>query len=335
MKGTSFIMTQESLLELTGMQVLGEEKNLHAVGTILGYPVLATADKKSLTLKFTVAGKNSDARKLNKKLREDPELKGKINVLNNLSGNVEANTLYVVISPADEADAKTLYPHVINSLEEAMKEFDSFFPPTLCAICNNENSDTLAMYGGILNIVHRECLENWVTEESKKFEDKEGDPKTFNGLIGGVVGGIVGALPALLVLVFFEYFVFVLFALIPVASAFGWRLFGGKFSRLTTVVVIVLSLFISIFLDIVATFILLRDYIYTYWGETITFMETLRYLYLDIEAFIYFEVFRDTLLALLGAVVGIFISWRFITKTDSDSFAEAQSALNDAVPLNR
>jgi hypothetical protein len=324
------IMTQEWLLGLTGMRQVGMGQELYAVGTIFGYPVKATTDKngRSLTLEFTIKEKNVNISKLKKKILEDKGLKGKVNILNVDDDTAKPHVFFVVLNPADEMEAQSLYPFIINRLGEALKEFENLAPPVACAICNGEASDTLATYNDTLNIVHRDCLERWVHEEEQKFKDKDDNPRAFNGLIGGLVGGVVGALPAFLALFFFEYFVFVLFALIPVGAAFGWRLFGGKFTRMTTVVVILLSLLISVFIDVVSSYFIFRDFFHG-----ITLMETIRYFYLDFETFIDYEIFRDTLMALLGAGIGIFVSWRFITKTDSDKYNATKNVLNDAVSL--
>ena len=321
-------MTQEMLLELTGMQQLGEGKTLRAVGSILGYPVTATAAKngKTLTLEFTSPGKNSKVNKLRKRLLEDKSLKGKVTTLINAE---RPSVFSVIITPSDEADAQAIYPYIINRLGEVLQEFPELAPPTLCAICNNIGSDTLATIDGALTFVHRNCLEQLVQEEKQNFEDKEDRPNTFRGLIGSVLGGVVGALPALLVLYFFEYFVFILFAIIPVGAAFGWRLFGGKFSRLTTVFVILLTLVLSVFVDVFNTFLILREV----FGDFITLGDTIQFAYLDMYAFVEWELYRNTLLSLLGAAIGLFVSWRFITKTDSDNLSEAQSVLDEAVPL--
>ena len=342
-------MTREWLLGLTGMRQIGEGDNMYAVGTIHSYPVSAVADKKgrSLTLDFTVTESNVNVKKLSKSILADKGLKGKVSIVNGSVGDsVKPNVFRVVLTPADEAEAQTLYPHIIAQLGEALSTLDNLTPPTVCAICQSENSDTLATYNASLNIVHRNCLEQWAQNIKKEFDDKENNPNTVRGLIGGVLGGVVGAIPAFLALFIFNYFVFILFALIPLGSAFGWRLFGGKFTYLTTVVVIVLSLFLSVFLDLIDSHLgvlnELNELLYLYplyyyyiqdFIQHYTLGDTISFYYLDFQNFIEYEIIRNVGLSLLGAIIGIAVSWRFITRTDSANLVATQSILDEAVPL--
>jgi len=323
-------MTQEGFLRLTGMRLVGEDKTLRAVGMLLGYPVEATAAKngKTLTLAFTAGEAKFKVKELRKKIRDDSALKGSVDVLAS-PDTAQTNVFLVTIKATDEGEAQNLYSLTLTRLEEALRDLPDFAPPAACAICLGAGSDTLATYTGSLNFVHRTCLQKWKYEEEQKFEQKENNPSTLRGLIGGVLGGVVGAFPAFFVLWFLDYFVFLLFALIPMGTVAGWRLFGGKVSGLTSVFVIVYSLLVAVFVDVLDSFLILRDI----FGPTVTLMDTID-AYLDMEIFL--EIFmRSTLLALGSAIFGIFVSWRYITTTDASNLAATQAIFDQAVSLDR
>jgi hypothetical protein len=179
-------------------------------------------------------------------------------------------------------------------------------------------------------------LEQQRQEAEQVFEEKSMNPKTIEGIIGGVIGGAVGAIPALIALVFFNYFVGILFALIPLGIFYGWKLLKGKLTRLTTVFTIIYTIFTSLFVWILSLGIFIRSELAYFYGVEITLGEAIA---LAFEFFAenpnYFisDVLSDALFAFGSAVIGIWIVWRQITRTDEEAFSQVQATYEEAIPL--
>ena len=323
-------MTQDFLLGLGGMQQVGEGHRLRAVGMKFGYPIEVTSPPKgkTVTLAVTVKPGKFKVKELSKRLKEHDSLAKRVQVKKAPDEDPRTDVFLVVISPADESDAQSLYEQTMSFLEKTLPELPGFEPPQACVICQTEGSDILANYTHSLSPVHRTCLESWHKTEEEKYEKKKLNPGGPNGFIGGLLGALVGALPAFLVLWFMNEFWFILFALIPLGSMFGWRLLGGTVSKSTTVTVVLITFVMSAFIVIVNAYLVL----YEFWGGGVTFGEIF-VTFFDATWFV--DVYmRDTLMALGAAVFGLFLSWRFISTTDEAQAMAVQSILEEAVPIN-
>ena len=332
MKRISFLfggvyMTRESILQLTGFRLVGAEKKQRAFGMIAGYPVLATELKGRLVLAFSATNTpdRKEFRAIRDGLKEDATLSGNV-----VATKDEAGNMSVSITSKDEAEMKRLYEQTKLRFAETVRGMENFTPPTVCHICQGEGADTLAQMGGALTIVHRSCLQNLKQEQTERVENIQTKGSgVIQGLIGGLVGGVIGAAPAFIALHFFERFIFVLFAFIPFGAYYGWKLLGGKLTRVTTAFVVIYSLFLSLVTEVVATHFVLADI----FGDQIRLMDTVNYYFTPDVFFEYFA--RDVGLALVSAVVGIFIAWGSIRKTDKAILSETESVINESVPIER
>ena len=331
-------MTQERVQNITGFRIVGTEDGLRGVGLLFGYPVEAAFSKndKELTLALTADQVGFKIKDLRKKLRENPELKGKVDALVSADGEWPMNVFLIKIRVAEATEMEHLYPLTIDNLKEALTELPEFVPPTTCKICGRLDSDTVAVVENALNYVHKACLEQHQQEVQQALEEKELSPKTIEGFLGGVIGGAIGAIPALIALVFFNYFVGVLYALIPLGIFYGWKLLGGKLTMLTKIFTIVYTIFVSFFTWILSLAIELRQIILYYDGVEITLGESFSYIFEIISIypdFLWEHALSDILFAFGSAIVGIWMVWRFISRTDASELAQVEAALEDAVPL--
>ena len=350
-------MTQERIQEITGFRLVGDELGSRGIGMLFGYPVEARLlekekhNERELILSFTTDQAGFKVKELKKILHENPELKKAVDVSVHLEGErakdvghsaakpietIPGYEFFVIIKASDATQLERLYLLTLISLEENLKELPAFEPPTTCRICGGAGSDTLANYNGALNLVHRACLEKHKEEVQRAFEEKELNPKTVAGLIGGIIGGVVGAVPALIALVFFHYFVGVLFAVIPLGTFFGWKLLGGKRTKATTVFTIIYTLVVSLCVWILAEAIMLRDGVYYEFGYEITIGESLGFIIeflTEMPGEFMSYALTDFLFAFGFAIVGLWITWRYINKTDADTLAVVQAAFDEALPL--
>ncbi|MCL2367603.1 MAG: hypothetical protein FWC72_01260 [Oscillospiraceae bacterium] len=329
-------MTKEAMIRLTGFRQVGDEKNPVGFGTLFGYPVEATAPRNGrLTLIFTAAEppKRKAVKQLGKLVSEDTELRGAVTVVQATENVTHPNTFLVTLSSKDETAARDLYARLLSRLEGALQGLEGITAPENCIICAQGSADTLAKYDGAVNKTHMACLQRWKNEATETFENKAQNPGTLLGIVGGLIGGVVGAVPALIALGIFHYFVWVLFALIPLGVFYGWKLLRGKLSRITTIFTIFYSIAVSIVVWVGAETMMARaEGIYFSLFDTFEFIFSLiRYApELFAEAFL-----RNALMALGAAVVGIWISWRQITRTDQAALVETQAIVDAAVPMER
>jgi len=323
-------MTREAMIRLTGFQQVGVGETVpRAFGMIGGIPVEASVPKDGeLQLQFS-------AHQLDKQAVKALQAAGKELDKNvKLAATAELTTFTVTIKSRDEVEARNLFEQTKRQLKPVLKDSGLFELPTDCVVCGDLDCDVLSKVGGQLVPAHRHCLERQKHEMTAQAEEKTNNPKTVQGLIGGLIGGLVGAIPAFIVLNIFHRFFFVLFALIPLAAYYGWKLFGGKVSRLTTVFVILYSILVSAAVDVLDTHLILRG-LYEEWGMAgqIRLMDTVQYYF---TPDVFFEFFaRYTLMAVGAAIFGVFIAWGVITKTDKGALQEALASASEFVPMPR
>ncbi|MCL2587861.1 MAG: hypothetical protein FWD84_00450, partial [Oscillospiraceae bacterium] len=222
-------------------------------------------------------------------------------------------------------DIGSWYTQAMGVLEAALQE-EGVTPPTGCALCGQGGSDMLAHCDDRLTFVHMSCLQTWKESEQQRLELKEQNSGHLRGVLGGLVGGIVGAVPALIALNFFNFYVSILFALIPLGIYFGWKILGGKLSKVTTVFTILYTLVVAFAVEFFDTWLIARSMI-----PDFMLLEVMD-LYLDPD------FFSEHLLIPLGTAlvfsgIGIFCAWRMITKTDKHEMTEVQAAFDNATPL--
>ncbi|MCL2843566.1 MAG: hypothetical protein FWE28_08935 [Oscillospiraceae bacterium] len=325
-------MTREESIRLTGLEQIGTEKNAVGRGLVLGFPAEAVPTKHGLHLYLFLEAEFSGKQRkaLNQQLKEDEMLKGKVSISNPI-GEEDAvwhmGNMFRVDMNFKNEEPKPTYDAALRLVETFLTE-EAIRPATSCAICGQSGGDSVARYENRLALVHRACLQQWQREQSQKLELKQQNAGYFRGLIGGLIGGLVGAVPALGAMYFINFFVGVLFALIPLGIYFGWKLFGGKLSIVTTVFTILYTLVVALATEVVHLWLILREEFPEF---QFTIRETLDF-YLDFEFFREYLMI-DTLMALGFAIVGIWIAWRQIRQTDASAAQDTVTVLEEAVSV--
>lgn len=341
-------MEKDAILSLTGLKCTGEEKNKRAAGLLMGYPAWALAPRKGrLNLVLTTQAIDAKAvKQLRKKLRAD-EVLGKsvdlstLEVFNQAQPNFLLNWLQpggndqapdgtafvVTLTLKDPAEAERLFRRLLSLLEPALQEIEGGAPQTLCPFCGRDQGDTMVPYNSAMRQVHKACLNRVEQESQESFADRKENAGYLQGILGGLVGGIVGAIPPFVALHFFDYFVWVLFATIPVGISFGWNLLKGKRGKATIVFTILYTLVVALAVDVMDTWLIMRSMF-----NNVVFMDIID-MYLD--PFWLREIFmRTTLLSLAGGAVGIFGAARFVFKTDKGEQKTIGRIIAQAVTLD-
>jgi len=324
-------MTFEEMIALTGFRGVGDGKKASGRGMLFGFPTEVVTIGKGLifvcSVDTLVTAKQYKA--IRRRLKQDERTKGKLTVTATIHKDASNTTgkFFSIMFNFGKEDPTQLYEQIMPLLEVILRE-EGVYPAVNCPICELTGGDSLATYGGRTTIVHMRCLQKRKDEQLETLELKKYSGGHFRGIIGGLIGGVVGAIPALFALYFFEYYVGVLFAIIPVGIYYGWKLFGGIMSRFTTVFAILYTIVVAVLVDLMHIWLVIRAE-FPRWQ--ITFAEMIE-LYFHPQAGEYLR--RSSLMALLFSAIGIFVAWRLITRTDKHELADLETAIEQAIPIS-
>ena len=138
-------------------------------------------------------------------------------ITKNEIGNIVATVPYKI-----KADLQ-IGTELLNALTNAMRE-NGVTAKEVCAVCGEENCDCIVPKGGIYVPAHYACLEE--DENNVEVKTEIADPEAGSYITGAVGAFIAGLLMA--IFVFYRMYLMTLFALVPVASYYGYKLFKGK-----------------------------------------------------------------------------------------------------------
>jgi len=324
-------MTLEEMLRLTGFKQVGGDQNAFGRGLLFGFPAEAATKKKTLTFICGVDAvpDSKQFKAIKQRLKGDECTKGKVTVTSTIPGD-ESSTggnFFVITVTLGKDDPSPWYERAMCVVEAALRE-EGVVPPVQCPICERPGGDTLAYYDGRPAIVHMSCLRQWKDAQQERLELKKQNSGYVRGILGGLIGGIVGAIPALLAMVIFNILAALLFALIPMGIYFGWKLLGGKLSRVTTVFTIICALVLTLVVEVIFTWLYIR-------AESIPdFM-----LPEVIDWYLNPDIFMDILLwpllqSLFFSALGIVCAWRMIIRTDQHELSDVQTVFDEAIPID-
>ena len=215
----------------------------------------------------------------------------------------------------------------MGAISSALRE-NGISPADSCAVCGSGSPDSLCFYESSYQPVHNSCMQGSLENSRQKIEQNKANGSYLTGFVGALLGMLVGSLASVLTIVLTERIYAILFALVPIASAWGYRKFNGKMDKFSVVLVILLS-FVSIFimnyLSIVVFF--MQDYALSV-GEAMWFASDLL---LTSEGLMLIATSSGSMF--LFMVLGIFIAWRFIVNTNAGSMKNLE-AIGDTLRTN-
>lgn len=193
-------------------------------------------------------------------------------------------------------------------------------PARTCAVCGGASPESLALLNGY-QPVHAGCVHQLVSQTEEEAENNRIHGSYLTGVLGALLGMIAGMIPNILTIVFLERIYAVLFALVPLASMWGYRKLGGKRTGASLAIVIVLS-FLSVFMMSVlsTTFILMREFSAGF-GEALS--ATVAYMFSSEGTS---ELLLGNLVPILFMGLGVWIAWRFLNRTNDGTVQNAQAA---------
>ena len=205
-------------------------------------------------------------------------------------------------------------------------------PANTCALTGAPNPDSLCfmMNGTFLGYqpVCGSAVRQSGYEAQAKVEENENNGSYLTGFIGALLGMLAGVAVNLLTLVFLQRFFAVLFALVPVAAMFGYKLFKGKLDKVSIIIVIALSVVAVPLMEFLTLAIgFAREFGVPFSVSVQALSEMLQ----DPE--VKKSVIGDLLKMLLFMALGVFIAFSFLRgQLNSTKSGSSQMALDSMRP---
>ena len=216
-----------------------------------------------------------------------------------------------------------------DAVRECVKALDTagLIPAQECPYCGRSGCDTAAHYKSDYRTVHRSCLQNAFADSADKAEQSKQKGSYILGFIGALIGMLIGTIPSLLTIIFMEMEYALLFALIPICAYFGYRFFNGRMNKA--------ALIVTILMAIVGVYVMMFE-----WAAFVDYVNyglTLGDAVLDFLGYLmvlgnWALLTGDCLVEFLFAAIGVWVSWRIISRTPESVRLEAGAVLELAVP---
>ena len=201
-------------------------------------------------------------------------------------------------------------------------------PADTCQICRGSHPESLVLTGSAINQpVHRSCLQRQSQELRDKAEDNQSNGSYLSGFAGAVLGMLAGLIPNVLLAVFTERIFALLFALVPLASMWGYRKFRGRQNAVAIVIVVVLSLLSVLVMEVLIVAIFVMQQYSAPFGVCLRL--TLEYLF-SAEGFP--EMLKDSAVEFFFMALGLLIAWRGISGTNQSQLRSLDAALETVRP---
>ena len=201
-------------------------------------------------------------------------------------------------------------------------------PASTCAHCGGAHPDSLCLVDSF-QPVHAACVRNAKEETVEKAQQNEESGSYLTGIIGAVIGTLVGIVPSVLTVMLTEKIYALLFALVPLAAMFGYRLFKGKQSKASIGIIIVLSVIGVIVLQLaVATISVAQEYEL---GIAETASEVVPY-FLSGDGI--GELLSNSVMEFLFMALGIAVAWKYLAQTNAGKVATAEAVASTLRPIN-
>lgn len=179
-------------------------------------------------------------------------------------------------------------------------------PANTCSVCGGGSPDSLCVVGGY-QPVHSACIKGLAAETRAEADENRENGSYLTGLIGAILGMLVGLIPSILTIMLADTIYGVLFALVPMASAWGYRKCKGKMSRGSVAIIVLLS-FIGVFVMqyLVVGFTIMGEYAV----DLGMAFELTAELLLNAEGFAL--IARESVAPLVFMLLGVWIAWRYM-----------------------
>ena len=278
------------------------------VGSWDNYAWVMKGEKNGYVLQFSVDPDTADKAKVK-------ELRGRVKKAcgKNLGGAINKDILSFSLNFNRKSPYQEQFTKYVKAIVSAMKGL-GIAPKGSCAICGAPRPDSFCLHKGVYQPVHNACMRAYIDQSRQKIEQNRVNGSYLTGFVGALLGMLVGSLASVLSIVLTDRIYAVLFALVPLASAWGYRKFNGKMDKVSVVIVVLLS-FVSIFIMNYLTIAvyLIQDYALTL-GQALWASSDLL---LTGDGLLL--IASNSVYMFLFMALGLFIAWRFIVNTNASS----------------
>ena len=203
--------------------------------------------------------------------------------------------------------------------------------PATCAHCGGQAPDSYCLVN-TYQPVHAACVRSAQMQTVEKAQANAEHGSYLTGALGAIIGTLVGLIPTVLTTLYLERIYALLFALVPLAAMFGYRLCRGKRSKASIAIIIVLSLIGVIALQFIVITIGVAQELELPVSEAAR--EVVPYL-LTAEGFQSLLTESDAPVEFLFMALGIFIAWKYLAVTNERTIANADAAASTLRPIDR
>jgi len=217
------------------------------------------------------------------------------------------DTLFVVLprkSKIKGMDDETYFKHFKDTLFNALEE-QKLLPITKCVLCEHEKEEELISIVHTDKYVkmHESCKRDYIKQIKQSIEtEKSKNELVMGSVLFAILGAIIGMVPLAVLLFATASYYGILYALVPLASFYGYKLGKAPRTKGTIALVVVLSLIMVIAFE------------YLQWNM-IASVEQITFAQLFAIEGVKEQAIEDFLFSLIFMAVGIWISWKHISKT--------------------
>ncbi|MDF9825277.1 hypothetical protein M2475_001709 [Breznakia sp. PF5-3] len=206
---------------------------------------------------------------------------------------VKENQLHFVIRTKRNEDETERLNTLLNKIDAQFKTLGIHAQHT-CPLCNQANCDSMYVdENRSLIPIHSGCKPKLIEQTIQNYKDTEAGAKNLRGILGLLLGGFVGAFASIFTILFLDTEFLVLYALIPIASFYGFKLLGGQPGIVPTIIASVWS-FIQVFVVIILTY-------YFYFDGAFSLGDSITNVFSDIGF-----LFETTWFGFLSVAIGLF-----------------------------
>ncbi len=229
-------------------------------------------------------------------------------------------------------------PAALNLLTDALRAA-GIGPADTCLKSGQPYPDSLCLVAigqyASCQPVRAAALREESAKVQQKTEENENNGSYLFGLIGAILGMLVGVAANILVAFATERIFALLFALIPFAAMFGYKLFKGKLSKASLVIVVALCLVALALMPFVQTVIGVQQTVKKEFGRTLPLGDAIEVArkVMTQKGFLK-EISGDLVKYVIFMALGLWIAWNYIRRQTNAGQLGAEKALLDTLCPN-
>lgn len=230
--------------------------------------------------------------------------------------------------------------------DEALQGFRSFMdtltmalahngvgPANTCAVTGASNPDSLSLVLKNDYLGYQPVCGSAVRQKDYEVQSRVEENETSGSYASGFLGALIGMLLAVALNVLFikltNQMYVVLFALVPIAAMFGYKLFKGKTNKNSLIIIVLLSLLsIPLIIYLIATVTLMHDFFLPL-GEALSEAGKI-----SVNPEYLSAIRRDLIMMVLFMALGLLFAWRFIRGQLNSTKSETSKILINTMRPN-